>query len=116
MTDTTLALLGDHEAAKRLTEKGVLLMQGDWVKTPGAPIESFEELTKYVGKYVLADLSTESQECYRVALLKRLVSIPVDGRTAVLYSGKAQRSYIREHSYIRKHGPACRELESHRRD
>lgn len=89
---------------------------GDWVKTPGAPIESFEELTKYVGKYVLEDLSTESQECYRVALLERLVSIPVDGRTAVLYSGKAQRSYIREHSYIRKHGPACREVESHRRN
>ena len=25
LTDTTMALLGDHEAAKRLTEKGVLL-------------------------------------------------------------------------------------------
>lgn len=29
MSDITLALLGDHEAAKRLTEHGVLLMQGD---------------------------------------------------------------------------------------
>ena len=29
MTDKTRALLGDHEAAKRLTEAGVLLMQGD---------------------------------------------------------------------------------------
>ena len=29
MTDTEKALLGDREAAKRLTEAGVLLMQGD---------------------------------------------------------------------------------------
>ena len=29
MDDIKLALLGDHEAAKRLTEEGVLLMQGD---------------------------------------------------------------------------------------
>ena len=29
MDDTKRALLGDHEAAKRLTEEGVLLMQGD---------------------------------------------------------------------------------------
>ena len=89
---------------------------GDWVKTPGAAIEGFGELSQHVGKYVLEDLSTESQECYRVALLERLVSTPEDGQTAVLYSGKAQRAYIREHSYIRKHGPACREVESHRRN
>ena len=29
MTDEKRALLGDHEAAKRLTEAGVLVMQGD---------------------------------------------------------------------------------------
>ena len=29
MTDEKRALLGDHEAAKRLTDAGVLLMQGD---------------------------------------------------------------------------------------
>ena len=29
MTDLKRAILGDHEAAKRLTDAGVLVMQGD---------------------------------------------------------------------------------------
>lgn len=45
MDDKTRALLGDREAAKRLTDAGVVLMQGDclelsiWSRTPAVEHE-----------------------------------------------------------------------------
>lgn len=41
MDDIKLALLGDHEAAQRLTEAGVLLMQGD---VPGIELFARERI------------------------------------------------------------------------
>lgn len=81
---------------------------GAWVKEHGAVIPHIMRKS-YIGKKVVMDLSTESRQCFKVAILEQVLPDfywhnddpddesgwqKVECDRSVLYTGKKGRSYI----------------------